>query len=506
MATVAAMAIFVTSAGYSAPSTARETRTSSVLIVVDGLRPDYVTPAIMPNLHKLGKSGVRGERHTAVFPSSTRANATSISTGVYPWKHGILNNTMWLPQLGDEELDLGGLEALERLDAISGGRMLTAPSAGEMFDKAGLRFFVTGSSGAGTARLQNPRGSGMGIWNRGVYFVPEEAREEALAAIGKPRSGAAGRTAWAFDAFLYKALGEDRPDFTLMWIGEVDGVEHREGVGAPATLKAVQHVDHQIGRMVDALKKGGILDQVNIFVTGDHGFTTSGGDFTFSSIPRIIGNGLMRRAQVKRVQNLLYVQASDPELLRQLVEPLQRHPAVGNIYTRPVKRGAEEGIVPGTLSTEMIFWNHERSADIVVAPAWTDEVNEFGYPGTTTRRGKATHGSDSLYDLRIPLIAAGPSIKKQVVSDVPSGQVDLVPTILHLSGVEPPASLDGRVLQEILLGGPNPGDVEVKEQVVRASVTYSDGFVYKAELDVLQVESTRYLNGSRTTRGKSRIK
>ena len=52
-----------------------------LLIVLDGLRPDYVTPELMPNLHALGQRGVVMTRHHAVYPTVTRVNASSISTG-----------------------------------------------------------------------------------------------------------------------------------------------------------------------------------------------------------------------------------------------------------------------------------------------------------------------------------------------------------------------------------------------------------------------------------------
>jgi predicted AlkP superfamily pyrophosphatase or phosphodiesterase len=49
-----------------------------LLIVLDGLRPDYVTPSVMPNLHALGQRGVVFANHHSVFPTVTRVNASSI--------------------------------------------------------------------------------------------------------------------------------------------------------------------------------------------------------------------------------------------------------------------------------------------------------------------------------------------------------------------------------------------------------------------------------------------
>ena len=54
---------------------------SSLVIVIDGLRPDYITRELMPTLTALGEKGAIGEAHHAVFPTVTRVNSTSIATG-----------------------------------------------------------------------------------------------------------------------------------------------------------------------------------------------------------------------------------------------------------------------------------------------------------------------------------------------------------------------------------------------------------------------------------------
>ena len=48
-----------------------------LLIVLDGLRPDYVTPELMPNLHTLGQRGVVTRHHSrSVWPRSNRRCST----------------------------------------------------------------------------------------------------------------------------------------------------------------------------------------------------------------------------------------------------------------------------------------------------------------------------------------------------------------------------------------------------------------------------------------------
>ena len=70
--------------------------------------------------------------------------------------------------------------------------------------------------------------------------------------------------------------------------------------------------------------------------------------------------------------------------------------------------------------------------------------------------GEATHGLFA-YDatLRIPLIIAGPSIQPAVV-DAATSQSDLLPTIVDMLGVKPPARVDGQSMLPALRGEPAP--------------------------------------------------
>lgn len=472
----------------------------NLLLVIDGLHPGYVTPEWMPNLHALGERGVFGERHTAVFPTFTRVNAASIATGSFPQRHGIMHNVMWLPEAGDGNINIGSAVQIRRMEASLSDPLFTAPTVGELLDEAGYLFLVCGSSGTGTALLQNDKGKGLGVWNARGYFDPAEMEDKARLALGDlPGRDRAAQTPWAFDAYLHHALGDNPPDFTLMWINEPDSVGHVHGVGSPETLEAVGNVDRQLGRILAAHEEHGLTDKINIFVTSDHGFTTNQGGF---SVAGVLADAGLQGDGIRVVNNMVYLDDGRKGELPAIVEALQRSEAIGAIYTRPAEPGSHVGAVPGTLSTETIRWNHERSADILVSPAWTMDVNEFGFAGGTTRGGRAaTHGSDSPFDLYIPLVAAGPDIKRGLRSQVPTGNVDFIPTILYLFGVERPETMDGRVMRELLAGGPEPEKVPVHEIDQRAGVSHADGFRYETEIKTLQVGDTHYHRGAWTERG-----
>src|SRR5688572_7088462 len=120
-----------------APSTQRV-----VLVVWDGMRPDYVTEELTPNLCALAGAGARYRRAVGIYPSVTRPTTSSVSTGAYPAAHGVLSNIFVGPP-GDRALiDTGDRASLERLRAINDGRMLAMPTLAEVVAAAGKTIVV----------------------------------------------------------------------------------------------------------------------------------------------------------------------------------------------------------------------------------------------------------------------------------------------------------------------------------------------------------------------------
>lgn len=65
-----------------------------VLAVIDGLRPDAITPERMPVLHGLLRRGWQAGAATTIRPSVTVAALTSLATGVSPEAHGLSAATL----------------------------------------------------------------------------------------------------------------------------------------------------------------------------------------------------------------------------------------------------------------------------------------------------------------------------------------------------------------------------------------------------------------------------
>jgi arylsulfatase A-like enzyme len=97
----------------------------------------------------------------------------------------------------------------------------------------------------------------------------------------------------------------------------------------------------------------------------------------------------------------------------------------------------------------------------------------------------------SPWAVRNTLLARGPRFKRGLVSRVPAGNVDVVPTILQLLGVGDVPGLDGRVLREALHDGPDQEQVPVQ---TRTYVTISTSGAYRAALQVSEVGRQRYVD------------
>jgi len=465
-----------------------------LVIVVDGLRPDYITPNVMPNVSRIAETGVFFENHHSIYPTVTRVNASSLSTGSHPARHGLLGNTVYFPEVDAEKgLTTSDYANLQRIAEAEEGALLTASTLGEVLEANGHSILAVSSGSSGSALLLNPTLAGQGVMNVNA-ILPESNREAVESVIGPaPEDSipAKARNAWVVDAYIAFALERSHPLVTQMWLTDPDHTAHPEGMGAPKTVEALRAVDGEIGRILGAHADRDLLGTVNILLTSDHGFSTQRGGF--NPLGLLLKHGL--RGSVVLAGTAMYVDDRDPGRIEQIVRLLQAEDWAGAIFTQAAAAGDYRGWVDGTLSFHAAQWRHPRSADILVSPNWDDGINEYGYAGRTTFPGVAGHGSSSPYDIRGTLIAHGPAFKKGARSSVPTSNADIAPTILHVLGLAPPPTMTGRPTREALANGPKPEDVEV-ETTIHAVKT--DG--YRLELSESVVDGRRYFNSTRVSR------
>jgi hypothetical protein len=464
--------------------------TRILVVVVDGCRPDCLNSELMPRCYWEAKGGVIGIAHHAALPSVTRVNAATMATGCYPSRHGLMANTIYVPELNPT----GGISTGSRknlLDAAKawGGRLLTAPTLAELLDQHGQKLLVCSSGSSGSATLLNPTGAGAGILHP-EFCVPESGTARMYEILGpKPpdTEPARAKMTWMADAYLKIGIPEQDPRVTFLWFTDPDHTAHEKGIGAPETKEGIRIADEQLGRIFDFHRARGM--KVNVFIVADHGFATYNGKFNVAA--PLKAKGWMERAKLVVIGGAIYVPKEHEADLAAMVRDLQAEPSIGPIFTVAKSKGSEKGKFPGTLSLDLIGGNHPRGAQIVAYPNWTSERNTAGYPGMVQAPGTAGHGGVSPWEINAVFAAFGPDIKAGIRSDVPTSNADLAPTIAFLTGIPVPKEMDGRVLREVLRDGLAPQKINVRRK--QWTATSMDG-KYSVTIKASLVEGHRYVD------------
>jgi len=186
----------------------------------------------------------------------------------------------------------------------------------------------------------------------------------------------------------------------------------------------------------------------------------------------------------------LYVPTHNAALVKRVVRFLQSRAVVNTVFV--AKR---YGAIPGTLPAEAVHLeNARRGPDIIISYAWDADAVVQGFPGTevgtvSTERGQ--HGSFSPRDVHNTLIASGPDFQRAMRDPLPSGNVDVAPTLAALLNLPLPTA-QGRVLHEALTGAlARPlSDYAVKPAAIRPAQPATG--LKTVRIDGAPLPATRY--------------
>lgn len=426
----------------------------TIIVIFDALRPDYIRPDWMPRLSAFRSKAAYGNNHHSVFPTVTRVNAASYITGSYPVNHGLMGNSLYIPEVNPAKSEsTGNADFLRQVMEATSGNLLTSPSLGEILHLAGEEFFVYSSGSTGQAFLQNHRVKGAIIHPE--MILPESFKHKVIEDIGEPPGEGVPNTSrhrWITDALCKFTLRADGPLVSAIWYSDPDAAAHKYGIGVPVTVEALKIVDAAFGSILDSIYARGLENRFNIVVTADHGFVTHSGKEGLTDF--LIRKGFKKDKDSDDIivaGGAVYVKDRNRETVRNVVAALQKESWAGAVYTKAKKQGSLKGEIKGTLSFNAVHWNHSyRAADVLVSVAWDDRKNEQGFAGTDFATGVAGHGGSSPYEIHIALMAYGPSFKSSVVTHLPTSNIDIVPTILAYYGLKAPETMQGRIINEIL--------------------------------------------------------
>jgi predicted AlkP superfamily pyrophosphatase or phosphodiesterase len=475
-----------------------------VLIVWDGMRPDFVSERNTPALWKLAQGGVTFRNHHAVYPSATEVNGTSLATGLYPNHNGLIANHEYRPEINNtKSIDTENIDVVRRGDELSGGKYLAAPTIAELVQASGKKTAIAAAKGIGLLQERHVDPARA----TGLLFEGHSLVREGLAPIIKSLGSFPNLSSRMYarsDEWTTKALTDflwkdGVPAFSLLWLSEPDASQHETAPGAPAALDAIKSSDENLGRVLEALERQGVRASTDLLVVSDHGFSTIERAIDLRKILKEAGldvatefTGEPKPGQIMLAGNggtvLFYVIQHETGVLRRLVEFLQQSDFAGVIFTREP--------MDGTFGLDAARMNKQGAPDVAMSFRWNESKNKFGISGMIDAdwqraAGKGTHATLSKFDMHNTLVGAGPDFRRGQTDDLPSGNVDLAPTILEILGIAPTNQMDGRVLSEALVKSASSpvGRIRPVADRTESSRAESDNPVLKPE--TATVEATK---------------
>jgi arylsulfatase A-like enzyme len=484
-----------------------------VVVVWDGMRPDFVTEQNTPTLAAFAREGVVFKNNRSVFPSSTNVNGVALATGAEPAHSGIIANQEYRVEIDPHKaFDTSDFPELDRIDNFT-SKFVGAPTAAEIVQQAGFRTAIAGSKPVvqlmNRSRVRETEAARESIVVYRRRVLPANAEAALTAAIGPfpertalPNDKEDAWTTRALTEFLWK---EDVPKFSLLWLSEPDLSEHETAPGSPTSIAAIKSSDRNLAKVVAALKAKNALTSTDLIVVSDHGFSTVDLAIDAAALLRAAGFDAMREFgdRPKTGQILVvtlggsvgfYVVNHDQKVIEKLVEFLQRSEFAGVILTQKAHAG--------TFALEQAQMNTATAPDVVAASRWNNQPNKFGVAGQIAsdigrKVGEGTHCTFSPHDMNNTLIASGPDFRRGWMDEMPTGNIDVTPTILWILGLNASQPTDGRVLSEALVDSGTPPPVT--EKTLEAQRDLGDS-TWRQHLRTATVAGVTYLmegNGGR---------
>lgn len=169
----------------------------------------------------------------------------------------------------------------------------------------------------------------------------------------------------------------------------------------------------------------------------------------------------------------LYVPDHDATTVNNVVRALQSREEIGAIFV-----ARAYGNLPGTIAMDRVQLENSahRNPDIIASYNYDENAVVQGLPGIefeSAQNSRGMHGSFSPVDVHNTLIAAGPHFKTAFRDTLPSGNVDVAPTVASILNLALPGAA-GRVLDEALAGGKSVSDYSVTPSMLAPATVAAD--------------------------------
>ena len=216
---------------------------TTIVIMIDGLDPEYLEVCPAPRLEELAKAGsrlnVRG-----MMPSVTNVNNVSLVTGSYPEIHGITSN-YWLDK------EQGGEHYMESAEYIKTETMF------QRAESIGMRSLLVTAKDKLRRLLSN---------GTTVSVSSEQPPDWVVNGVGSPPDiYSLEVNRWVLDAGLFIL---SQQEFDLVYLTTTDYAMHSHAPDDPESARHIALLDDGIGKLVDAFPDAQLL------ITADHGMSS----------------------------------------------------------------------------------------------------------------------------------------------------------------------------------------------------------------------------------------
>lgn len=442
-----------------------------VICVFDGLRPDFITPELTPNLARFAAKGTWFRQARSVFPSMTRVATTSIATGAPPKIHGVVGNAFLFPQVStDHVLDMSRADDIALAEAATGGDLVQAETFADVLARAGKTLAVVHTGSAGSAYLINPRARANGHWTFSIlgreHTQTPAAVDEVVARFGPLPPRALPRFAevdYAERVFREHVLERMRPEAALIWFNEPDTSFHYRFLGSPETLTVLKAVDAAFGRILDWIDAQPDAERYLVMAASDHGQITMSEALPLADL--LVGQGHAGRRAAERTLagahfsmtggNMGEIRILDGGVGRRdaIAAWLQDQEFLGMLFS-PARNGVD-GVVPGSFALSLVDLDHSRAPDLVYVLRSDETRDAYGNPGLGRMTagdvpvGGGMHGGLNRYELNTVLIAQGTGFPAANRDERSCGIVDIAPTALLALGLAPADRMTGQSLAHL---------------------------------------------------------
>lgn len=420
-----------------------------VVVVLDGLRRDFVSPGATPVLCALATGAERFDRHRSVFPSTTRVSAASIATGCRPARHGLQGNCVALRENGRlVRRDVGKPEFFDAWRRAT-GKTLRVPTIAERLAMCGQAFVAFSNVSPGAAYALDPDGHGH-VYHRAGSFGPGRRRltEPSLSSL---RVGAEGDQ--SLTELFCADLGARRPAaaVSLLWLSEPDHMQHSSLLGsAPhrAALRAAEGcLEQVIETCDDVAKRRG--DDILLVVGSDHGH---------QSIRRVVNidRALVEAGHKQALESDdVVVAANGTAALLYLADAaVARQPAIASFLRAQDWVGAV--LEDAALARAGLDPQDGTGLALAIDMRAHDIANQHGVAGVSDGAtssdaapywvGHGNHGGLARHEQSPFLMIRGAGFAAGAVRHAPSSLIDIAPTVLRHLGLAADA-MDGQALQ-----------------------------------------------------------